>query len=456
MKETKLSAQEKQKLLEELSIKSEKCSYINPNFYSKYEVKRGLRDISGKGVIAGLTEIGELRAYSIQENELVPAPGKLIYRGLDIQDLTAGFLSEKRYGFEEICYLLLCEELPNKENLASFKKLLSDCQKISSTFVNDVILQIPSKDMMNVLARCVLALYSLDENADDISIPNVFRQCIELITRLPVIAVYGYNAYVHNYLHQSLILHAPNPALSFAENILYMLRSDSKYTQLEAILLDLSLVLHAEHGGGNNSTFTTHVVTSSGTDTYSAIASAIASLKGPRHGGANIKVIHMFQDMKEHLSDWENIDAIKNYLIKIVNKEAFDRSGLIYGFGHAVYSVSDPRSEIFKRYVHQLAKEKSFEEEFNLYARVEELAPQIISEKRQIYKGVCANVDFYSGLVYKMLGIPEELCTPLFAIARIVGWSAHRIEELRNVGKIIRPAYKSVSPMREYVGLDDR
>lgn len=456
MNDTKLSPQEKQSLLETLSVKAQNCSYINPALYTKFEVKRGLRDISGRGVLAGLTDIGEIRAYSIEENELVPAPGKLIYRGLDIQDLTSGFLSEKRYGFEEICYLLLCAELPNKENLAAFKKLLSECQEVSNSFINDVILQIPSKDMMNVLARCVLALYSLDENADNISIPNVFRQSIELIARLPLIAVYGYQAYIHNYLNQSLVIHAPNPKLSFAENILYMLRPNSKYTQLEATLLDLSLVLHAEHGGGNNSTFTTHVVTSSGTDTYSAIASAIVSLKGPRHGGANIKVIQMFQDMNQYVKDWENINDIKGYLEKIVNKEAFDRTGLVYGFGHAVYSISDPRSEIFKRYVHQLAREKNFEEEFNLYAKVEELAPQIIGQKRKMYKGVCANVDFYSGLVYKMLGIPEELYTPLFAIARIVGWTAHRIEELRNTGKIIRPAYKSVTPMREYVNLDNR
>ena len=403
---------EKEVFIRKLSTHAKDSNYINPELYTKYEVKRGLRDISGKGVLAGLTEVGEVHAYVLDENELIPVPGRLIYRGIDIYDLTTGFLREDRFGFEEVAYLLLCGVLPNEGILKEFKEYLADSQVMDDAFVRNTILEIPSRDIMNTLARGVLTLYNYDDNPDDISIENVIRQSLELIAKVPLIAVYGYQAYVHKYLNQSLVLHSPKEGLSIAENILHMLRPDSKYTKLEATILDLLLVLHAEHGGGNNSTFTTHVVTSTGTDTYSAISAAIASLKGPRHGGANIKVRQMFKNIKATLKDWEDEDEIKDYLLKILRKEAFDRSGLIYGIGHVVYSISDPRSEILKGYAQQLAKEKGYEKEFNLYERVEKLAPEIIAKERKMYKGVCANVD-YSGLVYNMLGIPGELFTTL-------------------------------------------
>ncbi|WP_058486662.1 citrate/2-methylcitrate synthase [Defluviitalea phaphyphila] len=456
MVDINFSSEEKNAFIKKLSSKAKEQNYINPELYVKYEVKRGLRDINGKGVLAGLTEIGEVHAYIIDENEVVPVPGRLIYRGIDIHDITKGFLKEERYGFEEVAYLLLCGTLPNEDELEEFKKFIANAQKLKEDFIQKVILHIPSKDIMNTLARGTISLYSCDENPDDISIENVLRQSMELIARLPLIAVYGYQSYVHRYLNQSLVIHSPKPELSIAENILHMLRPDSKYTRLEATLLDLSLVLHAEHGGGNNSSFTTHVVTSTGTDTYSTIAAAIASLKGPKHGGANIKVRHMFQDIKENVKNWNNEDEVKSYLEKIVKKEAFDRSGLIYGIGHAVYSISDPRAEILKGYAKKLAKQKGYEEEFNLYETVEKLAPEIIAKERKMYKGVCANVDFYSGLVYDMLGIPEELYTPLFAIARVAGWSAHRIEELVNSGKIVRPAFKSVAKRKPYIPINER
>jgi len=447
---------EKEVFIRKLSTHAKDSNYINPELYTKYEVKRGLRDISGKGVLAGLTEVGEVHAYVLDENELIPVPGRLIYRGIDIYDLTTGFLREDRFGFEEVAYLLLCGVLPNEGILKEFKEYLADSQVMDDAFVRNAILEIPSRDIMNTLARGVLTLYNYDDNPDDISIENVIRQSLELIAKVPLIAVYGYQAYVHKYLNQSLVLHSPKEGLSIAENILHMLRPDSKYTKLEATILDLLLVLHAEHGGGNNSTFTTHVVTSTGTDTYSAISAAIASLKGPRHGGANIKVRQMFKNIKATLKDWEDEDEIKDYLLKILRKEAFDRSGLIYGIGHAVYSISDPRSEILKGYAQQLAKEKGYEKEFNLYERVEKLAPEIIAKERKMYKGVCANVDYYSGLVYNMLGIPGELFTPLFAVSRVVGWCAHRVEELVNAGKIVRPAFKSVAERKEYIPLKSR
>ncbi|NLJ88274.1 MAG: citrate/2-methylcitrate synthase [Epulopiscium sp.] len=447
---------EKEVFIRKLSTHAKDSNYINPELYTKYEVKRGLRDISGKGVLAGLTEVGEVHAYVLDENELIPVPGRLIYRGIDIYDLTTGFLREDRFGFEEVAYLLLCGVLPNEGILKEFKEYLADSQVMDDAFVRNTILEIPSRDIMNTLARGVLTLYNYDDNPDDISIENVIRQSLELIAKVPLIAVYGYQAYVHKYLNQSLVLHSPKEGLSIAENILHMLRPDSKYTKLEATILDLLLVLHAEHGGGNNSTFTTHVVTSTGTDTYSAISAAIASLKGPRHGGANIKVRQMFKNIKATLKDWEDEDEIKDYLLKILRKEAFDRSGLIYGIGHAVYSISDPRSEILKGYAQQLAKEKGYEKEFNLYERVEKLAPEIIAKERKMYKGVCANVDYYSGLVYNMLGIPGELFTPLFAVSRVVGWCAHRVEELVNAGKIVRPAFKSVAERKEYIPLKSR
>lgn len=443
-------------LINEYTAMAQECSKIDPELYTKYEVKRGLRDISGKGVLAGLTEIGEVHAYVIDEGETIPVPGRLIYRGIDIYDIVSGFMSEDRFGFEETTYLLLFGRLPNRNELKEFEELLVDMRRLPKTFVEDAVMKLPSNDVMNLLSRSVLSLYCYDNNADDISIDNVVRQCLQLIAQLPLLAAYGYQVLTHYFQKKSLVIHAPKREYSTAENILHLLRPDCRFTRLEAILLDLSLMLHAEHGGGNNSTFATHVITSSGTDTYSAIASSLCSLKGPRHGGANVKVVQMFEDMKKQVKDWENEDQICDYLIKIMNKEAFDRTGLIYGVGHAVYSISDPRAVIFKQYAGQLAREKGFEQEFALYEKVERLAPQVIAEMRKMYKGVSINVDFYSGLVYKMLNIPEELFTPLFAISRIVGWSAHRIEELVNNGKIIRPAYKSIAPHRNYVPLSQR
>ncbi len=445
-----------EKTLTRLTELARKNSFINPYLYKKYVVKRGLRDVDGRGVLVGLTRIGEVHSYIIDENEIIPVPGRLMYRGIDINDIVEGFISEDRFGFEETCYLLLFGNLPNREELEEFKKLLAARQKMPEDFVRDVILKTPSRNIMIVMARSVLALYSYDDRADDTSLENTVRQCLSLIACFPSLAVYGYQAYRHYYHNQSMFLHSPRPDLSLAENILYMLRPNSKYTPLEAKMLDLALVLHAEHGGGNNSSFVTHVLTSTGTDTYSTIAAALGSLKGPRHGGANIKVVQMFEDLKRHVRDWNDDDEIEAYLTKLLNKDAFDRSGLIYGVGHAVYSISDPRSIILRNQVARLAAEKGLEDEFRLYEKVERLAPQVIGKFRKIYKGVSTNVDFYSGFVYRMLDIPQELYTPLFAIARIAGWSAHRIEELVNAGKIIRPAYKSVAKRRNYLPLDQR
>ncbi|HEY8890672.1 MAG TPA: citrate/2-methylcitrate synthase [Clostridium sp.] len=431
-------------------------SFIDPELYRKYQVKRGLRDLDGRGVLVGLTEISQVNSFIIKNDEMVPVAGSLKYRGIDIENLVDGFLNDRRFGFEETCYLLLFGDLPNKEELKNFMDLLSKYRVLPEDFVRDMILKMPSKNIMNSLARSILALYSIDDKAEDTSVSNVLEQCIRLIACFPLMVVYGYHALSHYHKDNNLIIRSPRPDLSTAENILYMLREDSKYTKLEAILLDLGLVLHAEHGGGNNSTFVTHVVTSSGSDTYSVIAAALGSLKGPRHGGANIKVVEMFEDMKEKVSNWKDDVEIEKYLLKILTKEAFDKSGLIYGMGHAVYSISDPRAVIFKKYVAKLAKEKGLEDEYNLYARVEELAPKVIASVRKIYKGVSANVDFYSGFVYRMLGIPEEMYTSIFAISRIVGWSAHRLEEITNDGKIIRPAYKCVAGSSTYVQLSDR
>lgn len=429
---------------------------IDSELYTKYEVKRGLRDISGKGVLAGLTEISEVRSYTVVDNDMIPCDGQLYYRGINIKDIVDGFVQENRYGFEETCYLLMFGKLPNEQEYREFRELLAGYMTLPDEFVRDTIMSAPSRDMMNALAKGVLTLYSYDDNADDISIENVIRQSVQLIAQMPLIAVYSYRAYSHYYKKKSLVIRQPKPELSTAENILRMLRKNNKYTQLEARILDLALVLHAEHGGGNNSTFTTHVVTSSGTDTYSSVVASLSSLKGPRHGGANIKVVQMFEDIKEHVSDWSDDEEIGSYLAKILNKDAFDRSGLIYGIGHAVYSLSDPRAVIFKSYVKKLAEAKGLEEEYTLYSNVERLAPQVIANVRKMYKGVSANVDFYSGFVYRMLNLPQELFTPLFAISRIAGWSAHRIEEIANNGKIIRPAYKSVSKHKEYQKLSER
>lgn len=434
-----------------------KNTSINPELYNKYEVKRGLRDINGKGVLTGLTDISaSISAKKDEDGNSVPCRGELYYRGYNINDIVGGFFSEKRFGFEETVYLLLFGELPTKEQLSEFCELLSDYRSLPTSFVRDIIMKAPSSDMMNTLARSVLTLYSYDEHADDISVPNVLRQSLELIALFPQLAVYGYNAYKHYHDNQSLFIHAPSPELSTAENILHMLRPSSEYSELEARILDIALVLHAEHGGGNNSSFTTHVVSSSGTDTYSTIAAALGSLKGPKHGGANIKVVQMFEDMKKNVSDWTSDDEVSKYLRALLRKEAFDRSGLIYGMGHAVYSLSDPRADIFKSFIEKLSVEKGKEAEFALCSKVEELAPKIISEERRIYKGVSCNIDFYSGFVYSMLDLPLELYTPIFAIARIAGWSAHRIEELINGNKIIRPAYKDVCEMREYTPISKR
>lgn len=430
---------------------------IDPELYAKYDVKRGLRDINGKGVLAGLTEISEIHSSdTLPDGTGVPCEGVLYYHGYDVKDLTRGFIKDNRFGFEEITYLLMFGELPNKAQLKVFTATLSKLRTIPASFVRDIIMQAPSRDMMNALSRSVLTLYAYDDRADDISLPNVLRQSLQLIAQFPMLAVYGYQAFKYYHEKGSFIVHAPKPELMTAENILHMLRSDSQYTPLEAKILDLALVLHAEHGGGNNSTFTTHVVTSSGTDTYSAVAASLGALKGPRHGGANIKVCQMFENMKSVIKNWHDDKEIEQYLADLLNKKAFDRSGLIYGMGHAVYSLSDPRAKAFKGFVEKLSKEKGREEEFELYSRVERLAPEVIAAERKIYKGVSANVDFYSGFVYSMLGIPMELYTPMFAIARIAGWSAHRIEELVNPGKIIRPAYKAVAEHKVYKPIDER
>ena len=440
----------------DLSKLCSKSDQINEELYRKYDVKRGLRDISGQGVVAGLTEIGEIHAYDIADGQMVPCEGQLFYRGYEIRELVDGFISENRFGFEEATYLLLFGNLPDSEELKKFQELLGFYRSLPTHFVRDIIMKAPSKDMMNTLARSVLTLYSYDDRADDISVPNVLRQCLQLIALFPMLSVYAYQAYRHYHDGKSLYIHPPKPELSTAEHILYTLRKDKKYTELEAKILDLALVLHMEHGGGNNSTFTTHVVTSSGTDTYSAIASSLGSLKGPRHGGANIKVVQMIEDMKAHVSDWTNEEEVTAYLAALLHKDAFDHAGLIYGMGHAVYSLSDPRASIFKTFVKSLAQDKGRMEEFELYSMVERLAPEVIAKERKIYKGVSANVDFYSGFVYSMLDLPLELYTPIFAMARIVGWSAHRMEELVNNGKIIRPAYKSVAERQEYVKLSKR
>ncbi len=442
--------------IKELAATSDAENRIVNEMYTRHNVKRGLRDLDGTGVVAGLTEVSHILAKTTNENgEIIPCRGELYYRGVNIYDIVDGFLADNRPGFEETIYLLLFSHLPNREELALFTTQLASFRSLPPSFVRDMILKAPGKDMMNILSRSVLALYAYDENPDDVSTANVLRQCLQLIAEFPLLAVYGYHSFQHYHNGQSLFIHYPKKELSTAENLLYILREDGKYTPLEAKLLDLALVLHAEHGGGNNSTFTTHVVTSSGTDTYSAISAALGSLKGPRHGGANIKVVQMFDDMKQHI-DTKNEDAVAGYLQKLLDKEAFDQAGLIYGMGHAVYSLSDPRAEIMRKYAKQLSVEKGMEDEFTLYETVERLAPDLIAKKRRMYKGVSANIDFYSGMVYKMLGLPYELYTPIFAVARIAGWSAHRMEEIQNAGKIIRPAYINVKDPKEYVNLENR
>ena len=429
---------------------------IDEELFRRHQVNRGLRDLNGNGVLTGLTEISEIESSRLEDGKKIPCEGQLFYRGYSIDDLVRGFVRDKRFGFEETTYLLLFGKLPDAAELSHFCEMLADYRTLPTSFVRDIIMKAPSADMMNTLARSVLTLYAYDAKANDISIPNVLRQCMLLISLFPLLSVYGYQTYRHYFAGDSLFIHTPKPELSTAENILHLLRPDSNYTELEARILDIALVLHAEHGGGNNSTFTTHVISSSGTDTYSVVAASLGSLKGPKHGGANIKVVQMFDDMKAVLTDWTDETQIEAYLRSLLHGEAFDRTGLIYGMGHAVYSISDPRANIFKQFVENLAKEKGRIEEFQLYSAVERIARQVIADERKIYKGVSANIDFYSGFVYSMLDLPIELYTPIFAIARIAGWSAHRIEGLINGGKIIRPAYMNVCPRADYVPMDKR
>jgi len=443
-------------LLSKWSDQSCRANKVNKELYERYEVKRGLRDIDGKGVLAGLTRIGEVHSYIISDGKSVPVPGRLSYRGVNIEDLVKGFLKDERFGFEETCFLLLVGHLPDNIELRDFRELIASNYDLPEDFVRDIIMKAPSKDLMNTIARSVLTLFCFDDLADDLSERNVFRQSVQLIANFPLLAIYGYQAYAHYHEKKSFVIHSPRKDLSIAENILYMLRHDKQHTDLEAKLLDLALVLHAEHGGGNNSTFTTHVVSSAYTDIYSVVAAAMGSLKGLRHGGANIKVVEMFEELKANVDDWQDPEEVGNYVERLVNKQAYDKTGLVYGIGHAVYSISDPRAIIFKGYVKELAKEKGLDKEFELYNLVEKLAPEVIGKHRKIYKGISANVDFYSGFVYRMLDIPQQLFTPLFAVARISGWCAHILEELANDGKIIRPAYNCVEPKRVYLPLEKR
>ena len=443
----------------ELLSLSETCinaSTIDPELYNKYDVKRGLRDINGKGVLVGLTEISDVVSSKIVNGETVPAKGELYYRGYNVKDLVKGQADSNHFGFEECTYLLLFGKLPSKKELNDFNAILAEYRTLPTSFVRDIILKAPSKDMMNTLARSVLTLYSYDDRANDTAPANVLRQCLQLISLFPELSVYGYQAYEHYHNGSSLFIHSSRPDYSTAENILHLLRADSKFTTLEAKLLDIALIIHMEHGGGNNSTFTTHLVSSSGTDTYSVIAASLGSLKGPKHGGANIKVVQMIDDLKKNVKDWADEEEVSAYLRALLHGEAFDRQGLIYGMGHAVYSLSDPRAEIFESFVKRLSEEKGLEKEFALYTSIARLAPQIIAEERKMYKGVCPNVDFYSGFAYSMLGLPIELYTPIFAIARVAGWSAHRMEELAGRGKIMRPAYKNVQEHLEYIPMNLR
>ncbi|MGM9637260.1 MAG: citrate/2-methylcitrate synthase [Eubacteriales bacterium] len=446
-------------LNEQLNVLAEKMrknSYIDPELYNLYDVKRGLRDMDGKGVLTGLTNISTVLQNKMVDGKLVPAPGRLYYRGINVHDLINGALIDNRSGFEETIYLLLFGDLPSAKELSDFCKLLHSYRELPRNFLRDVIMKAPSKDIMNMLIRSVLTLYSYDKDASDISVDNVLRQCLQLIAIMPQLVIYSYWSYRHLRANDSLYIARPVAGKSIAGNILYMLRPDGKYTPLEERVLDLALILHADHGGGNNSTFTMHVVTSSGTDTYSAVAASLCSLKGPKHGGANIKVCEMFADMKKHVHNWKDDAQVSAYLQDLLDKKAFDKQGLIYGIGHAVYTVSDPRCVVFKRFVEQLAIEQGHEKEYQLMAKVEELAPKIIAKTHHMYKEISANVDFYSGFAYRMLGLPEELFTPLFATARVAGWSAHRLEELTNGGKIIRPAYMSVMPERPYHSMSER
>lgn len=439
----------------ELTKMASKSDIINPKLYEKYDVKRGLRDINGNGVVCGLTEISEIIAFGKDaDGNKIPADGELYYRGVNVRELVKG-ATGRRFDFEEATYLLLFGQLPTKSQLERFCEILGDFRTLPPSFVRDIIMKAPSKDMMNMLARCVLSLYSYDPKEDDISKKNVLRQSLQLIAQFPLLTVYSQKAYQYYHSDASLFIHKPRKELSTAENILYMLREDCKYTELEAEVLDLCLVLHAEHGGGNNSTFTTHVVTSSGTDTYSSVAASLGSLKGPKHGGANIKVCEMFDNIKANVPDFDR-GKLKDYVARILDKDAYDHTGLVYGMGHAVYSLSDPRADILRSFAEKLAAEKHMEKEYEMRNYVAQAAAELIAEKRKIYKGVAANVDFYSGFVYDMLNLPRELYTPFFAVSRIAGWSAHRMEEITNGGKIIRPGYQAVAKRRKYVPLEER
>lgn len=443
--------------IEKLATLCRDNNKIDDSLYYRYNVKRGLRDLNGKGVLTGLTEIAEVKSYTIDDDEMVPCPGKLYYRGYNVEDLVHGFVKEHRFGFEETAYLLIFGTLPNAKELKEFTDLLASYRTLPTNFVRDVIMKAPSKEMMNTLSRSILTLYPYDDNADDVSVDNALRQCLQLTAVTPLLAVFGYQAFKHYKEGGSLVIHQPDPKMGTAETVLHLLRDDGKFTKFEARVLDLCLVLHADHGGGNNSTFTNRVVTSTLTDTYSAMAASLASLKGPRHGGANIKVVGMMNDIKKHVNDLEDEEAIRKYLEKILRGKAYDRKGLLYGVGHAVYTISDPRAVLLKSFVERLADKKNAREEFDFYQRVERIAPEVITGNRHMYRAnISINVDFYSGLVYQLLGLPEELFTPLFAIARMAGWSAHRLEELSSGGKIIRPAYKNVVKHTQYVPIKNR
>lgn len=442
--------------IKQLSELCKDCSVVDNAIYNQYHVKRGLRDLNGQGVLVGITEISEVSASKLVNGVSVPDEGHLYYRGYDIKDIVNGISRENHFGYEETLYLLLFGNLPNRIQLENFNKLLSEYRELPATFLRDIMMMAPSKDLMNMLARSVLTLYSYDSFAEDISIPNVLRQCLQLISVFPLLSVYGYQVYRYYHNGDALEIKTPDKSLSTAENILYLLRPDSSFTPMEAKLLDICLILHMEHGGGNNSSFTTHMVTSSGTDTYSVIAASLGSLKGYRHGGANNKVVQMMNDLKSHVSDWNDDEAIADYLHLILNKKAFDHNGLIYGMGHAVYSLSDPRAEILNRFAQIVSQEKNREKEYNLYSKVAEIAPKVISSERKIFKGVSPNVDFFSGFVYELLDLPAQLYTPIFAIARVAGWSAHRIEELNYNGKIMRPSYLSLVPHRNFIPIDHR
>lgn len=449
-------SQDKTKIIKEMATKASVQSKIDSSFYERFNVKRGLRNSDGTGVLVGLTEVGEVMSYIVDDAERIPVEGRLFYQGIEISDIVSGFYQNKRFGFEETAYLLLFGELPTAEQQSEFEALLSACRDLPDNFTEDMILKAPSPDIMNKLARSVLALYSYDADPDSLDITNVLRQCIELIARFPVMIAHAYMARRHYVEKESLFLHSPKPEYNTAQNILHMIRADGQFSELEARILDLALVLHAEHGGGNNSSFVTHCVSSSGSDTYSVIAAAIGSLKGPQHGGASNKAYAMMQELASSVKNWRNEMEICDYLTKILNKEAYDRSGLIYGIGHAVYTVSDPRTKLLRDYARSLAYEAGREEEYELYTLTERLAPEVFNRVKKNDKIVCANVDFYAGFIYSMLGIPPELFTPIFACARIAGWSAHRIEELVSGGRIMRPAYKSVRKRRRYVPVEKR